>query len=196
MDLDSIKQCWRQDAQSLPPVLEEETVMRMLADRTTDLRRQVRRRLRREAGYYLPLMAVMATSLAGGFTLNRVLAVCAVVFMIGGILVTPKWAERRLEDTPLDRSLRDALTDIGSKVDAACRAYIAAYVVFFVVSSLILVGLIWWQNGAGSLFVGSLIIAALAVVWSYHSGRGYVERMFRRYRVDLSECLRQLDEQT
>ena len=40
----------------------EETVMRMLADRTTDLRRQVRRRLRREAGYYLPLMAVMAAS--------------------------------------------------------------------------------------------------------------------------------------
>jgi uncharacterized protein YneF (UPF0154 family) len=196
MDIDAIKQCWRQDAQSLPPALEEETVMRMLADRTTDLRRQVRRRLRREGGYYLPLMAVMAASLAGGFTLNRVLAVCTVVFMIGGVMVTLRWAERRLEDAPLDRSLRDALTDIGSKLDAACRAYVAAYVVFFVVSSLILLGVIWWRNGVGSLFAGSLVIAALAVVWAYRSGRGYVERMFRRYRVDLSECLRQLDEQT
>ena len=196
MDLDSIKQCWRQDAQLLPPVLEEETVMRMLADRTIDLRRQVRHRLRREAGYYLPLMAVMAASLAGGFTLNRVLAVCTGVFMIGGIMVALKWAERRLDDTPLDRSLRDALTDLGSKVDAACRAYVAAYVVFFVVTSLILLGLIWRQNGAGSLFAGSLLIAVLTVVWSVRSGRGYVERMFRPYRVDLSECLRQLDEQT
>ena len=46
------------------------------------------------------------------------------------------------------------------------------------------------------LFAGVVAMAALAVVWSYRSGSGYVERMFRRYRVDLSECLRQLEEQS
>jgi hypothetical protein len=195
MDLDSIKECWRQGTKSFPPQLEEETVMRVLSNRAADLRRQVRRRLRREAGYYVPLMAVMAMNLVGGFTLNRMLAVCAVVLMLLGVVATLWWAERRIQDTALDRSLREALTDLGSKVDAACRAYVAAYVAFFVVSSVIFLGLVWWRSGAGPLLAGVLLIAVLAVTWSYRSGLRYVERMFRRDRVDLSECLRQLDEQ-
>ena len=195
MDLESIKRCWREETQSLPPLLEEETVMRMLANRATDLRRQVRGRLRREAGYYVPIMAVPAVSLLGGFTLNRMLAAAAVVLMLAAVMATLWWAERRIEEAPLDRSLRQALTDLGSKVDAAGRAYVAVYVALFVVSAVILIGLVWWRNGVGPLFAGTLVMAALAVMWSWRSGRGYVEQMFRRYRVDLSECLRQLEEQ-
>ena len=195
MDLESIKQCWREDTQSLPPLLEEETVMRILTNRAIDLRRQVRRRLRREAGYYVPMMAVSAVSLAGGFTLNRMLAAIVVVVMLGAVMTTLWWAEHRIEEAPLDRSLREALTDLGSKVDAAGRAYVTVYVALFVVSAGILIGLVWWRNGVGPLFAGTLVIAAMVVVWSWRSGRGYVEQMFRRYRVDLSECLRQLEEQ-
>ncbi len=195
MDLDSIKQCWREDAQSVPPSLEEETVMRMLTNRATDLRRHVRRRLRREAGYYVPIVAVSAMTLAGGFTLNRILAVCTLAVMLGGVMATLWWVERRIEDTPLDKSLREALTDLESKINAACHAYVGVYVAFFVASSVILLGWVWWRNGAGPLFAGALVIAALAVTWSYRSGLGYVERMFRRHRADLSECLRQLNEQ-
>jgi hypothetical protein len=195
MDLESIKRCWREETQSLPPLLEEETVMRMLTNRATDLRGQVRRRLRREAGYYVPIMAVSAVSLVGGFTPNRLLAAAAVVLMLGAVMATLWWAERRIEEAPLDRSLREALTDLGSKVDAAGRAYVAVYVALFVVSAVILLGLVWWRNGVGPLFAGTLVMAALAVVWSWRSGRGYVEQMFRRYRLDLSDCLRQLEEQ-
>jgi hypothetical protein len=190
-----LKRCWREETQSLPPLLEEETVLRMLANRTTDLRRQVRRRLRREAGFYVPIMAVSAMSLVGGFTLNRLLAVAAVLLMLGAVIATLWWAERRIDEAPLDRSLREALTDLESKVDAAGRAYVAVYVALFVASAAILLALIWWRNGVGLLFAGTLVMAALAVLWSWRSGRSYVEQMFRRYRVDLSECLRQLEEQ-
>jgi hypothetical protein len=195
MDLESIKRCWREETRSLPPLLEEETVMRMLTNRTTDLRGKVRRRLRREAGYYVPIMVVSAVSLVGGFTLNRLLAAAAVLLMLGAVMATLWWAERRIDEAPLDRSLREALTDLESKVDAAGRAYVAVYVALFVASAAILLALVWWRNGVGLLFAGTLVMAALAVLWSWRSGRSYVEQMFRRYRVDLSECLRQLEEQ-
>jgi hypothetical protein len=135
MDFESIKRCWREETQPLPPLLEEETVMRMLTNRTTDLRAQVRRRLRREAGYYVPIMVVSAVSLVGGFTLNRLLAAAAVLLMLGAVMATLWWAERRIDEAPLDRSLREALTDLESKVDAAGRAYVAVYVALFVASA-------------------------------------------------------------
>jgi hypothetical protein len=115
MDLESIKRCWREETQSVPPRLEEETAMRMLTNRAIDLRRQVRRRLRREAGYYVPMLAVSAASLAGGFTSNRMLAAIVVVVMLGAVMTTLWWAEHRTKEAPLDRSLREALIDLGSK---------------------------------------------------------------------------------
>jgi hypothetical protein len=195
MDLESVKRRWREDTEALLPSLEEETVMRMLSNRAADLRRQVRRRLRREAGYYAPMMAVSAASLVGGFTLNRLLAASTVVFMLGVVMAALWWAQRRIDEMPLDRSLREALSDLGRKVDTAGRAYVTVYVAFFAVSSAILLAVVLWRNGVGPLFAGVLTIAVLAVAWSYKSGRGYVEHMFRRDRVDLSECLRQLEEQ-
>ena len=195
MDLESMKRCWRDEADALPPQLQEGPVMHMLANRAADLRREVRRRLRREAGYYIPIMAVATFGLVGGFTLNRMLATGTVVLMIGAVMATLWWAERHIEKTPLDRSLRQTLIDLKSKVEAAGRAYVAVYVALFAVAAIILLAAVWWRNGAGQLFAGSLVLAALAVIWSYRSGRGYVDRMFRRYRIDLSECLNQLEEQ-
>jgi hypothetical protein len=133
--------------------------------------------------------------LVGGFTLNRMLAVGTVVLMFGAVMATLWWAERRIDAMPLDRSLRDTLTDLGLKVEAAARAYVAVYVGLFVVSAAILLGLVWWRNGVGLPFAGTLVIAASAVAWSCRSGRGYVDRMFRRYRVGLAECLYQIDAQ-
>lgn len=195
MDLESMKRCWRDEGGVGPLLLQEEPVMRLLTSRATDLRREVRRRLRREAGYYVPIMAVSAMGLVGGFTVSRMLAAGTMVLMLLGVMATLWRAERRMEETPLDRSLREALIDLLSKVDAAGRTYVAAYVAFFAVSAAILLGAVWWRNGVGQLFAGVLVVAVLAVIWSYRSGHRYVDRMFRRYRFDLSECLHQLEEQ-
>lgn len=194
MDLESMRRCWRDVPDASTLQLEEEPVMRMLAERTVDLQREVRRRLRREAGYYVPIVAVSAMSLVGGLTLNRMLAVGTVVVMIGGVIATLWWAERRIEETPLDGSLRQALIELRSELDAAGRAYVTVYVALFIVSAFILVGAVWWRNGAGQLFAGALVLSVLSVLWSHRSGRGYVDRMFHRYRTDLSECLNQLEE--
>jgi hypothetical protein len=193
MDIQSIQACWRGQSHAEPPVLEQETVTKVLANRTADLRRHVRRRLRREAGNYLPIMAVPVAGLVSGFTLNRLLAAGLVVVMLAGVMATLWWAEHSIEDTRLDRSLREALVDLGAKLDAAGRVYVAAYVAVFIASATILLGLVWSRSGPGLGFAGAVAAAALAVGWSYWSGRGHVERMFRRDRVALSECLRQLE---
>jgi hypothetical protein len=193
MNLEAIERCWRDETNAQSPQLDEGTVMQILTRKEADLRRDVKRRLRREAGYYLPIMAISIGSVLGGFTVNRILGAAAIVIMVGGVVATLWAAERRLEATPLDRSLREALMDLRQKVDAAGRAYVGVYVALFVVSAIILLGLVWRRYGAGQLLAGSVVLAAVAVLWSYQSGRGYVKRMFRPYQVELADCLRQLE---
>lgn len=55
------------------------------------------------------MLAVSAASLAGGFTLNRMLAAIVVVVMLGAVMTTLWWADHRIKEAPLDRSLREAL---------------------------------------------------------------------------------------
>jgi hypothetical protein len=193
MNIESIQECWRGQSQAEPLVLEQETVTKVLANRAADLRRQVRRRLRREAGNYLPIAAVSVAGLMSGFTLDRLLGAGVVVLMLAGVMATLWWAEHNIDETRLDRSLRDALVDLGAKLDAAGRVYVAAYVAVFVASAAILLWLVWARTGPGMSFASAVAAAALAVGWSYWSGHAYVERMFRRDRVNLSECLRQLE---
>jgi len=193
MDIDSIERCWREDADPLPPPLEEGSVMRMIETRTAALRGSLRRRLRREAGYYLPTMALSAAALIAGFTFSRLLAAGAVIVLLGAVMATLWRAERRIEDSPLDRSLHDALARLVSEVDSASRAYVAAYVLVFVVTAAALTGVVAWRHGIGLLFAGAVGGSILAVLWSRHSGNSYVEKMFRRYRAELAECLAQLD---
>jgi hypothetical protein len=151
--------------------------------------------LRREATYYVPMVALSAASLLGGFTMNRVLAACSVAVLLGGVMATLWNAERRIEDAPLDRSVHEAVSRLVSLVDAAGRAYLAAYVLVFVVTAAALTGFVWWRYGFGSPLAAAVAGSVLAVLWSVLSGRGYVERMFRRYRAELGDCVRQLEAQ-
>jgi hypothetical protein len=195
MNLESIKLCWREESNFQPPVLEEGSVRRMIETRATDIQRELRSRLRREAGYYLPMMAVAVTSLLGGLTLNRALAACSMALILGAVIATLWRAERRIEDTPLELSLRDALTRLLTQVDAAGQAYVAVYVALFIVTGVAVTGFVLWRHGAGGLLVATLLASTVVVSWSLWSGHRYVERMLRRYRSELAECLRQLEEE-
>jgi hypothetical protein len=196
MDIESIEGCWRREAELLPPRLEEGTVLRMIEARAAALRRSLRGRLRREAGYYLPMMILFAATLLGGVTLGRLLAASAVVALVGAVMATLWRAERRIQEAPLDRSVRESLARLAGEVDAAGRAYAAAYVLVFLVSAAALTSFVWWRHGAGLLFVAALAGSVLAVAWSRRSGRSYVDRMFRRYRAELADCLGQLENET
>jgi hypothetical protein len=196
MDLDSIERCWREQSAAPPPPLEEGSVMEMIEAQAVELRKDVRRRLRREAGYYLPMMAVGVASLisAEALTLNRVLAAASMMLMLGGIAATLWLAERRIETAPLDQSLRESLGRLVAQLDAAGRAYLIAYVLVFVCAALALTSVIWWRQGPSAALAVVVAGSVILVAWSVHSGRAYVERMFRRYRAGLADCLRQLDE--
>jgi hypothetical protein len=196
MDFDTMERCWREDADVLPPRLEEGSVMRMIEAQVTGLRGSLRRRLRREAGYYVPMMVLSVATLVAGFTLSRVLAACAMVAVFGAIIATLWRAEHRLEEAPLDRSVRDALTRLVFEVDRAGRAYLAAYVLVFLTAAVALTGFVWWRHGMGLYLAGTVAGSILGVFWSWLSGRSYVERMFRRSRAELADCLGQLESET
>jgi hypothetical protein len=192
MDLDWIERCWRDQDEA--PRLEERNVMRMIEARTRELRRDVRRRLRREAGYYTPILIVTVVALVSGdVTPNRLIAAASVALLLGGIMTTLSLAERSIESAPLDQCLRESLGRLMSQIEFAGRAYVLAYVAMFVVAGIALVGFVWSRRGVGVPLALTVGASALAVAWSVQSGRAYVERMFRRYRAGLAECLNQLE---
>ena len=195
MDIESIERCWREQADVLPPRLEEGTVRQMIETRTADLRRAVRGRLRREAGYYLPIMVVSMTGLLAGFSLNRLMAALVVALLLAVVMAALRLAERRIEDAPVDGSVKEALGRLASEVDAAGRTYLAVYVAVFVGTAAVLTAFIWLRHGAGWPLAATLAGSVLAVLWSQQSGNRYVEGMFRRYRAELDDCLRQLEGQ-
>jgi hypothetical protein len=196
MDFDTLNDHWRQHAQAeLPAALEANALMTMITAKTGDIRRNVRRRLRREATYYLPMLAVTVTLFLEGITPIRLAFAGGLLILLGGIAATLWLAQRQIAEAPLDRSVRDALMDLRSKIDAAARAYVGAYVLTFLCSAAVLVSLVWWRRGMGFALVATVAAGLLASLWSYRSGRAYVERMFRRDRANLSDCLGQLNGQ-
>ena len=164
MDLELVKRCWREDTESsLPPLKRGDSDANAYEPGGGPSAAGERPPAARSGGL-APLIAVLAASLVSGFTLNRVLAACTVVLMIGAVMATLWWAQHRIDEAPLDRSLHEALVDLRSKVDAASRAYVSVYVGFFVLSAAILLGVVWWRNGMGPLFAGFLVMSVLAGV--------------------------------
>ena len=193
MDIESIEHCWREQAEVLPPRLEEGTVRRMIETRTEDLRKAVRGRLRREGRYYLPIMAISLIGLRAGFSVNRLVASLVVMLLLAVVMAALRLAERRIEEAPVDGSVREALGRLAAEVDAAGRIYVRVYVAVFVGTAAALTGFVWLRHGAGWPLAATLAGSALAVFWSHQSGNRYVEGMFRRHRVELDDCRRQLE---
>jgi hypothetical protein len=193
MDSEWVERCWREQAELLPPRLEEGSVRQMIEARTKDLRQAVRARLRREAGYYLPITVISLSGLLAGFSQNRLAAALVVAALLGAVMVALWWAERRIQDAPVDASVREALGRLASEVDAAGRIYVAVYVAVFVGSAAVLTTLVWLRQGAGWQLAAAVAGSALAILWSRQSGNRYVEGMFRRHRAELADCLRQLE---
>jgi hypothetical protein len=196
MDFDTLSGHWRQHAHAeVPAALEANALMTIITAKTGDIRRNVQRRLRREATYYLPMLAVTVTLFLEGITPIRLAFAGGLLILLGGTVATLWLAQRQIAETPLDRSVRDALMDLRSRIDAAGRAYVGAYVLTFLCSAAVLASLVWWRRGMGFALVATVAAGLLASLWSYRSGRAYVERMFRRDRANLSDCLGQLNGQ-
>jgi len=194
MDLEQLKGRWRREAGAEMPVpLDAGTVSQWIDARAKGVNREVRRRLQREMATYIPmLLALSVMMLMQGLSMPRVLVVAGLNLSVGAIVATLWYSERRLTRLPLDRSMHQVLEELLVRVDAASRAYVVAYVGFFA-AAMVLVGVTTWRAGAGVWFVAVIIAGALVVLWARRSGRAYVDRMFGRYRAELTDSLRQLD---
>jgi len=195
MDLEALKICWQREARiEAHPPLDAATVSEWVQEKTVDIHQKVRRRLRREVGYYIPaLVALALMGIVGDKTVTGFAFAAGVAIMLGAMMATLWFSERRLAMTPLDSNLHDVLRDLLAGIDVASRAYLAAYVVLFIAGTVIVALLVWWKNGVDWPFVAITIGGAMAIVWSYWSGRVYVDRMFGPYRSALTECLRELN---
>jgi amino acid transporter len=194
MDFEVLKACWQQDVRRhVPPPLEAHTMSELGHRRASDLRRDVRRRLRREMTWYVPMLAVALVSFGDGFTWMRVLYALGTLVVLGSIIMVLWLAERRLAAMSVDGSLRDVLIELIARIDWASRAYHAAYVLVFIGSGIVIAIVIWRRQGVGPMLGATLLAASVAVMWAYASGRAYVQRMFRQTRTDLGDCLRDLD---
>jgi hypothetical protein len=195
MDLDTLKDQWRQHLlEEAPAILEARTIMAIVTAQAAAIRRDVRRRLRREASYYFPMFAIALAPILSGVTVIRLGFAAGLTVLLAGIAATLWVAQRRITETPRDGSLRDILLRLRAKIDAAARAYLAAYVATFATSAIVLAAAVAWRHGPGIALVTTLGLGVVATWWSYRSGCAYVERLFRRERANLADCLEQLNE--
>jgi hypothetical protein len=192
MDLDMLKLCWQEEGRAeARPTLNSGTVSEWIEAKAADVRRDVRRRLRREVGYYVPTVLVLAV-LGDIGSRAGLLFVLVLAGMFGTLIATLWYAERRLAAAPRDLSLRDALYQLLAAIERTSHTYLVAFVAVFASASVLIAGLFWWRNGIDRRLAFALVAGALAIAWAYWSGRDYVRRIFGPYRAALTECLREL----
>ncbi len=194
MDIDAFKQQWQRAAPREEAALEGEAVMEMVRQQTTEISGRIRRRLRREASIYGGIAMGTAVATLDHPAAAQWTALAVVGGMLLAIIATLWTAERRIAAVAFDRSLRQSLDDLADRLRAAGRAYLGTYLAVCVAATLALAVLVAARQGAG-VGLGLVVIGgAAATVWAYASGRAYVDRLFRRDRAALLQCVRQLDE--
>jgi hypothetical protein len=139
------------------------------------------------------LLAVLVIMLMQGINGTRVVLVAGLNLAVGAIIATLWYSERRLTALPLDRSVRQVLTDLRSRVEMASRAYEIAYVGFILCAMASIAVITWRQTESGVWLTLTILGGALAVLWARWSGRAYVNQMFGPYRAELDDCLRELE---
>jgi hypothetical protein len=194
MDLDALKVCWQREPRERghAPV-DERMLSEWLHVRATEVQRDVRRRLRQEAAYYVPVIAASAVSLIAGVTVGRVLAAGALAVLFGGIMGALWYSARSVGEIRLDQAVGEVLVELRSRIEFARRAYLVAYVVVFVGSAAAMAWLVSWRHGFGLALAMTVAAGLAAVAYAYWSGRAYVARMFDRDREEVTEYLRQFN---
>src|SRR5687768_1211707 len=128
MDLDDLKERWRTDAGAEP---QAQLDAGWLDERVGHINREVRRRLRREAAIYVPIvLAPLVLMFMRGFTGTRLVMVAGLSLAVSAIVATLGYSERQLTTPPLDGSVRQVFTELRRRVERAGRAYEIAFVGF------------------------------------------------------------------
>lgn len=196
IDLDACKRSWHEmPVTPFVQLVTREELTAMIQTRTLEIRARAIDRLRGESYTYAAIVftvtAINWTSHGPSFrTFASSLAVSAV---IGLVIAALAHKQTQLRNLSLSSNLKVSLSSLIAMLDSTGRLYLAAYMACVSIGVLLVEGLLLWRHGPTAAVLLSFIAAAGFLVWCYRSGRSYVERMFGRYRAELTDCLQELE---
>jgi hypothetical protein len=193
-DLELLRRLWQTAPGAQEQSLGKEDLVSLIEGRAADVRRSIRRRLRRDAALYLALVALPFISAFDSGMGPRSLGLLALMTVsTGALALALELQARRLRSVELSSSLRDALGETLARLRASIRLYMALYMVVMVGFLGILVGLVAWRFPGQPVLVSAAVLGALGLIWwSYASGRSYLHRALGKYRAPLEAALRDL----
>lgn len=195
MNLDELKKGWKQPsvAEARGELLSKEEIMQLLQNKATDIRRNIRRRLRTEISYYIVILAIVLPNAIQGLNLAKVLFLGFMLLLVGMLIAVLSYKSRQLRSAHLTSSLRESLIYMIGKLDSTMKTYMAAYMAF-IVSMIVLLEFFMVAKHRGEPTTVFLWLAGgfITIALSYWCGRGYVRRILGRYKVQLVDCLEEL----
>ena len=195
-EADALRQLWQEDSRRLTiNPLGKEELMTLLQTRAADVRTRTVRRVRREIRIYLVILLIPVANLVlqYKFSWKAILGTLGVSFFMGLVIAVLAYKEHQLQTLPLMGSLRESILALLSGIDSTTRLYMIAYMICIVIPTAALEAFLFWKHGLTLGQIVALIAGVAFVVWSYFSGRAYLERSFGRYRAELASCLAELD---
>jgi hypothetical protein len=195
MNLDELKKNWKQEAsaQASEKQLTKEEIMQLLHDKTTDIRRKIRRRLHTEISYYVIILAIVLPHATQGLNLAKGLYLGFMVLLVGVVIATLSYKSRQLRSVHLTGSLHQSLTYMIWRLESTMKTYMAAYMAFIVsMIALLEAFMVSRHSGEHATIALWLTGGLITIVLSYWCGRGYVQRILGRYKGQLISCLNEL----
>src|SRR5262245_16793644 len=183
MESDPLKQLWRQEASNhdRAGTWSREELVSMVQERAAEVRTSLRRRLKREIGYYAIILAILLPSIVYPSRSATLVAAGAIALLLLGVIATLRWGARRLTEPDLDGPAGETVRRTLRVVQTTLRSYLIAYMLCVGVGAAIAIVLVVAQHPGDPRWIIPVSVGgALAVWWSHHSGRAYLDRHFGR----------------
>ncbi|HEY7679693.1 MAG TPA: hypothetical protein VIC04_04180 [Terriglobia bacterium] len=169
--------------------------MQAIETRRESVRKRLQLKLRAELWHYVvPVVIVLTAVFLKNGVWKGLIGTAVVVGLLGTVFLTLLYKERQLSRAPMRGSLKESLGGLLAILNSTARAYLVAYMVLMVAGLGMLAGMAMWKTGVGLFSVLVLAACAAGVVWAYRSGQAYLRQMFGKYRLELMECLKEVEE--
>lgn len=195
-ELHELRQLWTETSEVTPSrPLRAEELMHLIEARQESVRKRAQRRLRWEVWNYLPSMVIILTTIFLKNGARKGLIGTAVFAgLLSVVFVTLLYKERQMSRAPMAGSLKESLGGLLAMLDSTSRAYLAAYMALIVAALVMMAGVAIWKLGARFLTLVVLSACVAGALWAFRSGQAYLEGMFGKYRRELTECLKEIEE--
>lgn len=194
--LSDLRNIWQESSpESVISSCGNEEVTMLLHCRSTDLKKQILKRLTTEIKTYflIGLVGLCVLVSEGTSTGRAFLLGVSSLLVIAPALGVLAYKEYGLRTLPMSGSLRDSISTLIRAIDSTARLYVFAYVASIAFSLALIEILLVRGKGWSFLTIIFVPIGVAFIAWSYLSGRRYASRMFRAYRSDLANILNQLE---